>query len=270
MPGSAPNAADPYIEGLLGFLGVGPDTHANRGGQLLNMLSPAILKGLGLAASGIAVGGGTALPALKAHGADLIEQLLQAKTLEKESLGIPLRGNKFNPPGYDPTVPLPDTMQQALVYAQKRWPRLFGHVTKITDVDAIHQLGSGQNTLGLTRETQPGSLTGPLQLSPSVHARNNADPANTVGHELLHVADRLAIPNMQEKYQQSNALFGGYDANSYEVRARNQGANMAKEMQLNQQLEPNTPNSRAGQTLMRKNRIAEAQADAIRRKELLP
>jgi len=40
MPGSGPKWIDPAIEGLLGAIGVGPDTRANRFGQLLTAASP--------------------------------------------------------------------------------------------------------------------------------------------------------------------------------------------------------------------------------------
>jgi len=72
-----------------------------------------------------------------------------------------------------------------------------------------------------------------LGLSPSTMDVFKADPAEVIGHELLHSADRLtkgeALSN--EQYQFFNQLYGGYNTNSMEVRARLAGENFRKKFE---------------------------------------
>lgn len=113
----------------------------------------------------------------------------------------------------------------AVSLAQERWPRLFGHLNSV-DVDPNIMKLFNKNQLNMGGYFPRRDRTGNLQLNRSVikQARGyGEDPATTVGHELLHAADSLAIPDASASYAFSNKLPGGYNTNQMEVRARNMG-----------------------------------------------
>jgi hypothetical protein len=203
---------------------------------------------------------------LREHGADIIKKL-KAEGLERRAMG-------FRPPDVSippeklpkwklrdgkevidwqkvprvPNRPIPPEMMEALEFAQKKYPRIFGHLTTVADVDAYNQLMTGQRTLGSSGPVVPSLVPeslkalnpdieklSSLHLSPSVIKRQ-ADPAyqvaNTTGHELLHTADRIVDPkNFTDKYKFSQELPGGYDANNFEIRANLQGDKFANDLQ---------------------------------------
>jgi hypothetical protein len=202
---------------------------------------------------------------LREHGKSIIDKL-KAEGLEKRAMGFrppdinipPEQLPKWKgPSGKEyvdwekvprvPNLPVPREMVESLEYAQKRYPRVFGHLANITDVDSYNQLRSGNRVLGSSAPVVPSFVPddlkalnpnfeklSTLQLSPHVLGRQ-ADPAlqtaKTTGHELLHAADRLVDPkNMDSKYKFSESLPGGYNANNYEIRANLQGDKFADEL----------------------------------------
>jgi hypothetical protein len=144
------------------------------------------------------------IPALKQWGKALLEDVKRGGVSKVEG-GIPSTTK----------TPLnPDTIR-GLELAQKRYPRLFGHILEITDVPEDtkrafpKQIVRGQMSPARSRKFSN------LALSPEFAA------GKTVGHELLHAADNLVDPEMVNKYSFFNRLPGGYNANSMEIRARN-------------------------------------------------
>lgn len=140
----------------------------------------------------------------------------------------------------------PEHIVEALEFAQKRWPRLFGHVVnidKLNDYKAPYSGGipaaaSSENVgpeamNAWRRATSKNSQFQPMSKSTGEFSRLGFDPnyvkdypsaTNIVGHELLHAADSITMPDAQQMYNFANKLPGGYLANSQEMRARLQGA----------------------------------------------
>ena len=126
-------------------------------------------------------------------------------------------------------VPLPPELMNVLEFAQKRYPRLFGHVLNISDVpEVMGDKGSGDVLVKGLQQRLGGTKFSSLSVNPLHRYPSQRNFANTVGHELLHTADQIADPNFAEKYRFANTLPGGYGANSAEIRARNQGARFAE------------------------------------------
>jgi hypothetical protein len=193
------------------------------------------------------------LPEVRASGRTMIDKIAE-KGLEQRALGIrPRRPESMGKPLSQTTeadyknTPLNDDQIEVLRIAQQRWPRLFGHVREMTEVDALSQLKTMFGTLGtsgpknaklLTPAEQAGIIK-PDSLSrigfdPSVMSRVGKDQAidefaKTVGHELLHSKDRLTMgnPKMIQGYQHAEGVVG-YKNNPYEVRARNMGDRFKK------------------------------------------
>jgi hypothetical protein len=97
-------------------------------------------------------------------------------------------------------------------------------ILDITNVDDFVKLKSILSGRATTAQTIPnlGQHKFPkLSIDPSLTSPSGQ--ANTVGHELLHVADMLTDPQVVKKYEFFNTLPGGYNTNSMEVRARLMG-----------------------------------------------
>ena len=124
-----------------------------------------------------------------------------------------------------PYTPAPQELINTLEFAQKRYPRLFGHVTDIADIDSLTK---AQNPWGVVAGGQQGTgKFSALSFNPGV-----PDVSRSVGHELLHAADQIVDPNAGKKYAFFNTLPGGYAANSMEVRARNMGDKLVERMAI--------------------------------------
>lgn len=206
----------------------------------------------GDAAGALGALGGMGLSGLKALGAVAIIPPKLAKEQGKALLerirqnGLQrIIGGKqamYRVPGINST-PIPNAevtpeVMKALEFAQQRWPRLFGHLDNITDVDGVTQLRHGGTVSGSSRPSRyragkdgnPIAATSVLGISPFHH--ETADEVGaTIGHELTHVADNLTNSDMYEAYDFANKLPGGYFANSQEMRARLQGARTKGYMQ---------------------------------------
>lgn len=191
-----------------------------------NQLERFITTGLGgeqlpgdlASALGAGVGAVAVFPGLvsKARGLALINKLKRN--------GLPVIANN----AITGTREVPPHIMNALEMAQKRWPRLFGHLNDITDVDAAVSV-PGRTTFGRTvpvLENPKNQVISELQLSADALSKPAA-AYNTVGHELLHVKDNLTKGREGlELYRDSKKLPGGYDVSAQEIRARLQGARM--------------------------------------------
>lgn len=156
------------------------------------------------------------IPYLKQAGRALLDRVKSEGVYEHIAGGAKV-------PSTPPTK-LPSYVVDSLEYAQKKYPRLFGHLTDIRDIDMIQKLnqeGTGNVTLGSQLPVNQATAKGKfsiLELNPTY-----ATP-HTVGHELYHVADQLTRPDkFREMYNFANTLPGGYSANSHEILANIQG-----------------------------------------------
>lgn len=202
-------------------------------GQALGTI-PTELKAIGPSAA-VAFGAGKpgALANLRKRGAKTVENILQ-EGVERRTLGArpkdwlnPVHASK---PASDPTIPLaankelPEDLLNAVSIAQQRWPRLFGHLNEVADVEAMIKLSSGAKG-NVTRGTLGGAT---LPGNPQAYklGKMGLDPEwanpDTVGHELLHLKDKILNPYEDVEYQ-INSLVHGYKDNPQEVRARAMG-----------------------------------------------
>ena len=113
---------------------------------------------MGPAAPLVALGGGKAIPAIRAHGATLLQ-----------------RAREKN---------YPNEFIRILEAAQKKYPRLFGHMDDIRYEDA------GWNLAGTAGEASTPK-TSVVRIAPE---RSPEQMVKTVGHELAHVQQRLQHP----------------------------------------------------------------------------
>lgn len=183
----------------------------------------------------VAHGGPSNIPALKAAGKAMVEKI-RAHGLEQRSFGIrPNTTVVSKIPA--PNTPVPEPLMQALEFAQQKYPRLFGHITDLADVDALTKIVNlGSNVRGSVRSAAGATpKLSKMALSPEL-----ATP-RTVGHELLHVADRITRPDFDKAYGYSMGLPGGYGSSAYEIRANNAGDSMALKMLKKQQPKSPTP-----------------------------
>lgn len=160
-------------------------------------------------------------------GSALIDKLKATRRLE-----VPTPLNLKTMQSADASVPISDEFMEALEFAQKRWPRLFGHLDdiqylplKYADEDGYVRAGV---TAGMRRKWDekglPTNTSSKMFIAPE-RASNKDEAFNTVGHELLHVADNLRKGH--EGVVTSVMVGGlpsGYSGGSHEVRARLQGA----------------------------------------------
>lgn len=201
-------------------------------GQALTSGLPELSKGGAGLAVAFGAGKPNALKMLRQRGAKTVEKVIE-EGLEKRSIGgrpkdilNPIhRGKDLKDIPFVENKQLPEEPLQALSIAQQRWPRLFGHLNEVADVDAMLQLNSlakgkvTRGTLGpggLTNHPQ-GYKLGKMGLDPRY-----ANP-DAVGHELLHLKDKILNPNEDLEYG-INSLVHGYENNPSEVRARAMGA----------------------------------------------
>lgn len=197
------------VQTLLGLVGAGDDqSRWNRFGQL-------VAAGIPISAPLIAGMKPEMIPYIRESGARMIQDVLENGMPQHLGNGI-----------FDPTTRIPLSPEQAaaLQYAQQRFPRLMGHVTGI---GAIEPELAGVAGGAYSPQTLNPKF-GYIRLNPAY-----AD-ASTLGHELNHAADSLAIPNASEQYESFNALPGGYAANSHEIRARNAGDTFQRHFDLHQ------------------------------------
>lgn len=186
--------------------------------------------GGGAAMHAVAAGGPANIPKLKASGLALLEKVKAEGLLPK---GMGGEGSVLN-----------EQALKALEYAQKRYPRLFGHLTSISDIDLGTKMrNAGKEVLGGStgvgnldaaragRDIAHAPKLSSLELNPT-----GATP-HTIGHELLHTADRLTMGKEFDKaYEASQKLppvftedgryITPYRGSSQEVRARNAGDSM--------------------------------------------
>lgn len=133
--------------------------------------------------------------------------------------------------------PVYEKLMQALEHAQRKYPRLFGHIGGIENVDrgVQDQLKSGSMLGASVPAIGQGKLADKvsyLEFDPEQMLLKGIDPTETVGHELLHNADRLTMGRkMDELYRFVNTLPGGYNANSFEMRANIQGKQFADKLE---------------------------------------
>lgn len=213
------------------------------------------------------------IPFLKARGAEMIKRIKEVGLARKENfepihIDVPNTGqlpdNFFDwsqHSGPEPNIklegdPIYERIMQALEFGQRKYKRLVGHVFDIEDVDKAVQDAAGkrgQAVLGASVGASPGQAAPGLdtnkisflEFDPEAIRRKAletfTDPAETVGHELLHTADRITMgdsvptikgnPSQRELYEFANTLPGGYDVNSQEIRAREQGKKFLKKFQ---------------------------------------
>lgn len=204
-------------------------------GQALGTI-PTELKAIGPSAA-VAFGAGKpgALAHLRKRGAKTVDAIMESG-LERRALGQRPR-DFFNEAYRDQKLPVteipfkgnkevPEEALNALSIAQQRWPRLFGHLNEVADVDSMTQLNSLMRG-NVTRGTL-GDVTD-LPGNPQSYklGKMGLDPdwvnADTVGHELLHLKDKILNPNENLEYG-INSLVHGYKNNPQEVRARAMGS----------------------------------------------
>lgn len=225
-----PSVFDPLSTTLLRRVGhfMGADDPDN---TVLNLVNPMI-----------AVGGPEAIPAIKQRGADLVKALLERAKMPRYSLGANLEEEAAKSPQYwknykgQLNTDIPEPLAKAMTYAQQRWPRVFGHIHNIGDVDSSTAIqyfpGTVRGESGNIVASKGGKITptglSKIGVSPSgiehVAKMDGVDPApeysKVFGHELLHSADRLVRPNLfDELYGFTNKDPWGYAGNSSEIRA---------------------------------------------------
>ena len=125
--------------------------------------------------------------------------------------------------GTSNTTKAPPELIEALEFAQKRWPRLFGQLTGITNVDPRSPGRLGEFEPQWTRTGRLGIEPYPAEKLAKYPYRGLGSFPSTIGHELLHAADNLTIPEFYDRYVFSAGLPGKYLHNSYEIRANRQG-----------------------------------------------
>lgn len=122
----------------------------------------------------------------------------------------------------DASVPLSQDYIDALEFAQKRWPRIFGHIDDIRYVNPIINPDTVRGVAAGSRIGKTG-YTSNMEIAPD-RSPTRGDAFNTVGHELMHVADNIRGPRYTDIRRTALDLPHGYTGASHEVRARIQGA----------------------------------------------
>lgn len=172
------------------------------------------------------------LPEMRAAGFNRIMRAAK-EGLERRVFGYPSTDTPKS------NIPLNDRTIQILRIMQERWPRVFAHVQDLSDTDVLQKLrgiGSGTSILGASGPL-PQRLASQIpshwkadklstyRLSPEAIDRRmlaghteEESLINTVGHELLHVADRIRLGGkMQPAYELANR--SGRAGNIFEQRA---------------------------------------------------
>ena len=164
------------------------------------------------------------IPLLKQHGEKMLRKL-QLEGLRDPSKGatsiygdiLGLRPDS----GPSPNIPVSPQLMQVLEFAQKRYPRVFGHINEIEAVPKNRRTFTLGSTLP---STEPGSkMTKSLRVNPNKEKQSMMP--NMIGHELLHVGDTITEtgPTFINKYKHSLSLPGGYEASAREKRANLMG-----------------------------------------------
>ncbi len=166
---------------------------------------------LGQDSKGLGMGGGVKAIAAGAGTAEGLAPVINAG----KALMQRLEGSGASGAATGTFEHLPSQLTDALHIAQQRWPRLFGHLTDVKVIDPAGTSVAGQ-TLSKGRNMSM------VKLNPSLAT------TETVGHELLHHADNVALGTRgaNANYEFSRALPGGYNVQSQEIRARNMGDRM--------------------------------------------
>ena len=158
------------------------------------------------------------IPLLKQHGKKMLRKL-QLEGLRDPSKGATsIYGDILGlRPDFRPNISASPELMQALEFAQKRYPRVFGHIKRIEAVPENRR----EFTIGSAApSSELGSkMTKSLRVNP-IEGRRSMMPY-MVGHELLHVGDTIAEtgPTFIDKYKHSLSLPGGYEASAREKRA---------------------------------------------------
>lgn len=143
---------------------------------------------------------------------------------------------------YVPRKPVPPDLANALIHAQRKYPRIFGHIRDIADVDSMTKLNSFPGEV-LGSQSFEHKFVPPDGLAPTGFSNMGFNPetiakfdkgaASTVGHELLHHADNIVNPKRAvEGYEASMRLPSGdwgsaYKGSAFEARANVQGERFA-------------------------------------------
>lgn len=173
----------------------------------------------------VAAGGPGAIAGLKAGGKALLAKIKKEGLRQSPAQG---RFNAFTGEALEQRLPTrpPKELINALTFAQEKYPRLFGHLTSITDINRS-MVAPNRMTLGSSSNVNIPKRSN-LRLNPDSAAAARKSYPETVGHELLHTADRITRPDMDQLYAFANTLPGGYATNSAEYRARNAGESFNK------------------------------------------
>lgn len=222
---------------------IGPRPEPSRSRKILEMLTgyPSDpmreVDASDLLLQAIALGGGRALPILKARGAALIKKI-QEHGLPEQKHPEGLLAPFFSRETERKIANTEKTIVDALTFAQQKYPRIFGHIEDITS-DPL-ALGSNEYGRVSNRLPLPALKEGiVLKINPRTIALRQMlgdDPSlysgpATVGHELLHVADTLAYPDFLRAARFSKTLPHGYWGSQFEYRARNAGESFLKKFE---------------------------------------
>lgn len=140
---------------------------------------------------------------------------------------------------------------EALDFAQQRYPRLFGHLSSIGRIGE----DARPTTLMRTLHHEPKRTSLQINPNPQSHKPNRlpmllhpelfSEPAS-VGHELLHTADNVTMPDMAKAYNASLALRPfGYNGSSFEYRAKNAAESFYNKFQKHKRTQRNAERFRS-------------------------
>jgi hypothetical protein len=184
----------PYIQGLMDLLTGGATNLDYEPGPTDVLLSP-----LG-AVTGVPP---SRLPALKYLGAQMVQDIKRRRAL----------------PGRWLPRPIPQQGIDALEFAQRRWPRLFGHLVEIKAIPWRKRLPGGFGVSDHMQDPTLGKFSS-MGLDFDEMYKYKVPPAGTIAHELTHTAENLAIPDFERVYwREYNKPGVGYE-NIHEIRAR--------------------------------------------------
>ena len=172
-------------------------------------------------------------PRLLAHNIDIAD----VDALAQVNSGLGIRGASAVAPTtyervYNPRLKMDIATDRKVIPADPGGP--IGQKGQ-TDIPVLPHKTDNLSRLGFSPGTMSGSRgSAQRYIRPGEPDYGGIYPqADTVGHELLHSADRLTMGDkaLSELYQFSNKLPGGYDWNAQEIRARMQGAEFGRQFQ---------------------------------------
>ena len=164
------------------------------------------------------------IPFLKQHGKEMLRKIQLEGLRDPSKRATSIYGDilglrpDLRP---SPNIPVSPQLMQALEFAQKRYPRVFGHINEIEALPENRRTFTFGSTLP---STEPGTkMTKHISVNPNKEKQSMMP--NMVGHELLHVGDIIAEtgPTFWDKYIHSLSLPGGYEASAREKRANLMG-----------------------------------------------